>query len=536
MSHPHNTPEYRLARTDSKNPATTCRGLRADGQKCRRTVVSAKLSPPPSPSKGVIAGKSEIGSITTAAFCWQHKDQEVHINSASTEPPKPASKLKLRSSIETLVERVQLLDVDDQRRPASAGNAFDTASARRKQQAPIRAELPLGGHTIQRRGTRRHSMDTPGVHVCQPADNAPLSSAQSRTHLLKYKLKSSSKSSVEGKIVRFIMGMGDDEEIVVSRVRHRRTASNNESGTSNISSRPPAVQPPFQSADTIHGRHSRPSRASNFHGSTQLSVSQPSTPERRPRTSAQFPSPSPARLRQPSLQSSPASTISETDALLRWIPSYLSPMTHSTLLKHLSEPISDSDEPGYIYMCWVTSHTQATSPPAAEIASSLLPTSLGNGIRRRNTGEIMRSAGVAPNKVQGSQETKATDTITLKIGRAANVHRRMNQWKEQCGHNLTLMRYYPYVPSSPSVHPGAPLPPRKVPHVHKVERLVHLELADRRVKLQEPCERCGKKHKEWFEIKADREQLRMVDACVKRWVEWSEHEARKSGRTGIEIK
>ncbi|KLJ10728.1 hypothetical protein EMPG_13903 [Blastomyces silverae] len=531
MSHPHNTPEYRLARTDSKDPATTCWGLRADGQKCRRTVASAKSSPSPSPSKGVISGRSEIASITTVAFCWQHKDQEIHINAASTEPPKPASKLKLRSSIETLVERVQLLDVDDQRRPASAGKPFDTTSARRKQQAPIRSELHPDGHSFQRRGTRRHSMDTPGVHVLQPADNAPPSSTHSRTHLLKYKLKSRSKSSVGGKIVRFIMGVDDDEDIVISRVQHRRTASNNESGASHLSSRPPAVQPPFQSADTLHGRHSRPPRTSDFHGSSQLPVPQPSTPERRRRASAQFPSPSPARLRPPSPQSSPASTMSETAALLRWIPSHLSPMTHSTLLKHLSEPISDSDEPGYIYVCWVTSHTQATSPPAAEIASSLLPASPGNGIRRRNTGEIMRSAGVAPNKVQGSQETKATDTITLKIGRAANVHRRMNQWKEQCGHNLTLMRYYPYVSSSPSVHPGAPLPPRQVPHVHKVERLVHLELADRRVKLQEPCERCGKKHKEWFEVKADKEQLRMVDACVKRWVEWSEQEARKGGRT-----
>ncbi|EER36668.1 conserved hypothetical protein [Histoplasma capsulatum H143] len=96
------------------------------------------------------------------------------------------------------------------------------------------------------------------------------------------------------------------------------------------------------------------------------------------------------------------------------------------------------------------------------------------------------------------------------------------------------MRYYPHVASSPSVHPGAPIPPRKVPHAHKVERLVHLELADRRVKLQEPCSRCGRKHKEWFEIKANREQLRTVDACVRRWVEWSEQA--KEGLTAFEHK
>ncbi|EGC44930.1 conserved hypothetical protein [Histoplasma capsulatum var. duboisii H88] len=531
MSHPHTTPEYRLARSDSKNPATTCWGLRADGQKCRRTVASAKSSPSARASKGAIPGTGGIGNASTVVFCWQHKDQEVHVPQVLTESPKhPASSLKARSSIETLVERVGLLAVGDQPRAASAGKVFDTASAHGKPaKSSLGSGLPPDGHGLQRRGTRRHSMDSPGDLMFQ-VDNASISPAEPKPGLFKYSTKSRRKSNVGGKLVRFIMGMGKDEDIVISRVRHPRTPSDYKSRTSNPSARPPAVHTPPQSTDTIHdGRHYRPSRVSDVHGFSPLAVPQPVTPERRPRASPQYLSPSSGILRQPQPKTSHSSTLSDTEALLSWIPKYLSPITISTLLKELCEPISNAEEPGYIYMCWVTSQAQATSPPPAEIASSLLLSSPSDGIRRRNTGEIMRSVGVSPNKVHVPQQNSATDTITLKIGRAANVHRRMNQWKEQCGHNLTLMRYYPHVASSPSVHPGAPIPPRKVPHAHKVERLVHLELADRRVKLQEPCSRCGRKHKEWFEIKANREQLRTVDACVRRWVEWSEQVKRKMG-------
>ncbi|OJD15192.1 hypothetical protein AJ78_04523 [Emergomyces pasteurianus Ep9510] len=512
MSHPQNTPEYRLARSDSKNPATTCWGIKADGQKCRRTVVSAKSSPSsPSPPTGVVLGNSEIGNTTTALFCWQHKGQAARVTTPSAKPPKPASKLKLRSSIETLVERVGLLDVNDRERPASAWMASERPFAPRKEIEGFDSQLQLDGHNFQRRGTRRHSINTPGRHVFQ-TENAPLSSP-----------KSSSKSSVGRKLVRFITGMGDDDVITISRVRHRRAVSNNEPRASHISSRSPVVQPLFRSRDTLQGKSYRPYRESDVQASSQLRVPQPSTPVPRPRTSSQSLSPSPGRFHRPSLQGSPASTQSHTDSLLSWIPNTLSPRTTSALLKELSEPISDADEPGYIYMCWVTPQMQTASPPPAELASSLIPTSSDSGVRRKQrTSDIMRSAGIAPNKVHDPQLNDATDTIILKIGRSANVHRRMNQWKDQCAHNLTLMRYYPHVPSSSSVHPGAPIPPRKVPHTHRVERLVHLELADRSVKLQGPCRCCGRKHKEWFEIRAEREQLKIVDECVQRWVRWSE--------------
>jgi hypothetical protein len=62
---------------------------------------------------------------------------------------------------------------------------------------------------------------------------------------------------------------------------------------------------------------------------------------------------------------------------------------------------------------------------------------------------------------------------------------------------------------------------RKVQHVHRVERLIHIELADLRVLDLGPCAECGKEHREWFEIEACKDALRRVDECVRRWVAWA---------------
>lgn len=60
--------------------------------------------------------------------------------------------------------------------------------------------------------------------------------------------------------------------------------------------------------------------------------------------------------------------------------------------------------------------------------------------------------------------------------------------------------------------------PLKVPNAHKVERLIHLELAECRVK--KDCETCGREHREWFEVEGNRAEVGRVDAVVKRWVNW----------------
>ncbi len=86
------------------------------------------------------------------------------------------------------------------------------------------------------------------------------------------------------------------------------------------------------------------------------------------------------------------------------------------------------------------------------------------------------------------------------------------------------MRYYPYVPSSsPS---GGAAVARKIPHSHKVERLVHLELAGRGLCVADrerwKCEACGREHKECFEVEASRAAVADVDEVVRRWADWDE--------------
>lgn len=235
---------------------------------------------------------------------------------------------------------------------------------------------------------------------------------------------------------------------------------------------------------------------------------------------------------------------SQTQSLLSWIPSTLSPQTTSLLLTELAKPISDADEEGYIYMFWVTPPRAATcgntqSPMPRDITSSILPPAptstneVRSATRSRSVSDAI-SAARDLNALTSNPTSTTPGTIRLKIGRTSNVHRRLNEWTRQCSHDLTLIRYYPYTPSaSASSSPSRVsnlnahlLPGRKVPHVHRVERLIHLELADLRVRDLGRCSECGKEHREWFEVAAAKEALRRVDECVRRWVNWGESNLR----------
>ncbi|KAI9745758.1 MAG: hypothetical protein M1835_002580 [Candelina submexicana] len=221
---------------------------------------------------------------------------------------------------------------------------------------------------------------------------------------------------------------------------------------------------------------------------------------------------------------------SQTSSLLSLIPPYLNPQTTSLLLAELGKPVSAADEPGFIYMFWLTPTSAST--PSMQTASSLLPAPS----TPKNTGGSRTSAIIStlPSDVDGAQGI-SEKTILLKIGRASNVQRRMNEWTRQCGYDLSLIRFYPYVStSSRSPTPSssrrsdssngavdvAGAEVRKVPHAHRVERLIHIELAEKRVK--RTCETCGREHREWFEVEASRESVKTVDEVVRRWVAWGE--------------
>jgi hypothetical protein len=273
----------------------------------------------------------------------------------------------------------------------------------------------------------------------------------------------------------------------------------------------------------------------------QLPTSRPSSDIRRkPVPSSQKATMSPSEQRDSPSLSSTTQSNSQTQSLLSLIPRDLSPQTTSLLLSELGKPISPSDEAGYIYIFWLT--PDSSDKPDDETATSIIddsdsddedPTKPSSARRpeprqhslhqRRQSEALKRYASV---RAAPTEPTKDKRTITLKIGRAANVHRRMSQWTKQCGQDITLVRYYPHRALSAGSSHGA----IRCPHIHRVERLVHLELADQRV-TSEPCAACGREHKEWFEINASRKGLRKVDRAIKRWVKWAEEQDRQSALT-----
>lgn len=86
---------------------------------------------------------------------------------------------------------------------------------------------------------------------------------------------------------------------------------------------------------------------------------------------------------------------------------------------------------------------------------------------------------------------------------------REDQWKEACNRNPT------------TIHKT-----ELIPHAHRVERLVHAELMEHRVRIF--CERCQYQHIEWFEVLAD-----TAIAVVRKWSSWmliKPYEERLTGR------
>lgn len=440
-----NTPESVLPRSDSRNPATTCRGITTQGRPCRRALASSTTPSPASTpqKKGARNGVSDMASL----YCWQHKDQVGSSNTAFQDTITP---VKPRTSIDTLMDRLGVLEINDKpprKRPQKQRTSQSGFSEKRRPRRTFCCFEIVDDDQDHR----------PSAPVPRPVHTRP------------------------------------------SQGQWQRPISN---------PRPQQIRV----------------------SSTGQQVSVPHTPTR----------PSPPNNRH-------SSSSSHTPSLLSWIPKTLSPQTTSVLLTELAKPISNADDEGYIYMFWVTPQSTAkdAQPPLPrDIASSILPSvpqaheSLRPPAQPRSVSDALRAARDL-NALTTNPTSTSPGSIRLKIGRTINVHRRLAEWTRQCSHDLTLIRYYPYTPSSASssparvpasrqrassnASPAASLPPgRKVPHVHRVERLIHLELADLRVRDLGRCDECGKEHREWFEVEAAKEALRRVDECVRRWVSWGE--------------
>ncbi|KAH8180006.1 hypothetical protein LIA77_01525 [Sarocladium implicatum] len=85
----------------------------------------------------------------------------------------------------------------------------------------------------------------------------------------------------------------------------------------------------------------------------------------------------------------------------------------------------------------------------------------------------------------------------LKIGYSTDYNRRLKSWERKCGTKPRLLCHY------------------ETKHYRTVERIVHAHLANQRL-LEEHCEGCGGKHKEWFEVR-----LSEVSNVLGLWTEWS---------------
>lgn len=208
------------------------------------------------------------------------------------------------------------------------------------------------------------------------------------------------------------------------------------------------------------------------------------------------------------------STGSQTGQTKDFVPDSLDTTTASALMTELARPFVDSEEPGFIYMFWLTPTSDSTSAPVDAARSLLSPPSPSRTPRSRRPSDVVSSFAAT------DPSTARSTTMLLKIGRASNVQRRLNQWQRQCGHEVEMLRYYPYLPGSQE---SSGVVPHMTTHVHRVERLVHIELAGMGLKANGgKCEACGREHREWFEVEATREGIRAVDGVIRRWIEWDE--------------
>ena len=544
----------------------TCRGVTARGAPCRRMVATARTF-----RHEEATGFMVMSDV--ALYCWQHKDQAQHVVNAALEEDgyahtsggdggglmslgaremaktkgrkekdrstANAPMLRERSSIDTLVVRLGMIDIDGNAEkkvsgPDSTVGQFqygNLASKRNKekveQEKKKKSRMPMvdgkEGHDDARQYSKEKRFSNSGrhglAHNHRGRPNSRKKSSGSRNWLSTFCLAADPDDDYF-EIVRHKSRVADQAR----RAEMALEARNGE--YDRVSSQPVSHQ--------LQSYGGKTHQVSGLENETRLDL---------------------------------------TSHLLSFIPKSLSPQLTWQLQAELLKPISPSDDEGYIYMFRLIDNQTRTS---FNTTSSLLSPNHNHNHnssdrntnmdkvspgRRRMSSNMNTAAAAAAAAATATTTTAGSvspqqngnNPILLKIGRASNVHRRMNEWTRQCDYNLSLLRWYPYPPwtSSPPANPIAttthnqpqrrrssvqqaqaqaappttmnnestPAAAEKVPHVRRVERLIHIELAEKRIK--RVCAACGKEHREWFEIESSRVGLRAVDEVIRRWVRWS---------------
>lgn len=114
----------------------------------------------------------------------------------------------------------------------------------------------------------------------------------------------------------------------------------------------------------------------------------------------------------------------------------------------------------------------------------------------------------------GGGTTAALPTMRLKVGRSHQPMNRIAQWRAQCSSRQPVLRcLFPRDGGEASAREviqhrrlivGADtVTSAGLPGSHKWEKLVHIELSERCVRLTGACGDCGKSHREIFETRPD---------------------------------
>ncbi|KAJ1533679.1 hypothetical protein HK096_004974 [Nowakowskiella sp. JEL0078] len=178
-----------------------------------------------------------------------------------------------------------------------------------------------------------------------------------------------------------------------------------------------------------------------------------------------------------------------------WIDNSVSSLTRSKLLNEMRRPISEKDEPGWIYVYQMLKESNTQS-----VGNKQLPTHL------------------------------------YKIGRSINVYRRLTQWSHKCGYTPVLIdppknTDFRRASIGNKMHDDTSQKISvKCKYIHRAERLIHIELRDQFHAGIVHCNGyCGAKHNEWFKI-SDPEQIdnkfsygwKSLRKVIKKWIKFVE--------------
>ncbi|CUS11392.1 unnamed protein product [Tuber aestivum] len=494
-----NTPESLsalLSRADSENPSTTCCGVSNTGKSCRRKLTPSKSG---QPTSGIIA----VFSGQKVFFCEQHKDQSQNIALRHTASFARRRELLGRGSMDTLIEQVELLVASG--KPGEA-TTTTTVASRTKKVGPggdpfvhppkfAGVPRPPTSHRREERTQKKQSFWSKlccWVHEDPREDSYPgARKEEAGLHEAAAGIVGNDSSEKRGKT-------------------HRRGKS--DTRVVDFEPTPPTPPLPLMYPD----------------------LSALASQDKRNTSAAATPRPATAGgRRNKGTQNRTAGCDSDIRPGNPLIPPTLTEKTAQRIEQELAKPFSEKDEPGYIYVFWLSDSPISPQPTPATTPNGTPKKSGGRSHQRSASDALQKMVEDAENAQQGQR-------ILLKIGRANNVQRRLHEWSTQCGYNLSLIRFYPHISAS---SPGPTTPKKattkvlnkeigkKVPNSHRIEQLIHLELGDNPENRPEiKCDVCKRTHKEWFSVPATRAGLEGVDEVVKKWIEYGEKSAMVTGR------